>query len=195
MNPFDIGFYTEKELVSFGFKSIGKNVSIAKNCNIMGMENISIGNNVRIDGYCTIIATGNGFVDIGSFVHIGSYSMLSAGAGITMSDFSGLSQGVMIYTKSDDYTGKYLTNPMVDAEYTGVKSGTVSLGKHVIIGSGTIILPKVNIAEGVSVGAQSLVTKNLKPWGVYFGSPIKRLKDRSKEMLEKERLFLMTQNN
>ncbi|KFX01000.1 MULTISPECIES: acyltransferase [Pectobacterium] len=191
MNPFNIGFFTENELVNFGFKSLGKNVCIAKNCTILGLENISIGSNVRIDGYTTIIASENGFLNLGSFIHIGGYSLLSAGAGITMNDFSGISQGVKIYSKTDDYTGNYLTNPTVSSEYTGVTSGEVILGRHSIIGSGTVILPKVVVGDGSSVGALSLVTKSLPEWGVYFGSPVKRIKERNKKLLMLEREFLL----
>ena len=75
MNPFDVGFFTEHELKKFGFKNLGKNISIAKNCTIIGLGNISIGDNVRIDGYTTIVASGNGFLNLGSFIHIGGYSL------------------------------------------------------------------------------------------------------------------------
>ena len=129
---------------------------------------------------------GGGWLDVGSFVHIGGYCLLSAGNGIRMDDFSGLSQGVRIYSKTDDYSGKYLTNPTIPEKYTKVTRGTVTLGRHVIIGSGTVILPKVSIGEGSSVGALSLVTKSLDPWGVYFGCPARLLKARSKKMLELE---------
>jgi len=98
----------------------------------------------------------------------------------------GLSQGVKIYSKTDDYTGKHMTNPMVPERYTGVTGGTVTIGRHGIIGSGSVILPKVTVGEGSSVGALSLVTKSLDPWGVYFGCPVKRLKGRSKGLLELE---------
>ena len=103
-----------------------------------------------------------------------------------MEDFSGISQGVRIYSRSDDYTGEYLTNPTVPAKFTGLTCGTVTLKRHVIIGSGTVILPNVTIGEGTSVGALSLVNRSLNPWGVYFGSPAKRLMDRSKKLLELE---------
>jgi acetyltransferase-like isoleucine patch superfamily enzyme len=185
-NPFNSSYYNEEELAEFGFKSIGTNVQIAKNCTIVGLSNISIGNNVRIDGYCAIIAAGNGWLNIGSFIHIGGWCYLSAGDGITMEDFSGLSQGVKIYSRTDDYTGKSLTNPTVPEHFTSITHGAVTLKKHVIIGSGTVILPKVTIGEGSSVGALSLVTKSLDSWGVYFGSPVKRLKNRSKRLLELE---------
>jgi len=156
---FDPGYYTENDLMKAGFKSVGKNVSIAKNCTIIGLPNISIGDNVRIDGYCSIIAAGTGYVTLGSYIHIGSYCMLSAGDGIVMDDFSGISQGVRIYSRTDDFSGEFLTNPMVPEKYIGLTQGKVELRKHVIIGSGSVILPKVTIGEGSSVGALSLVTK------------------------------------
>ena len=185
-NPFNIAHYTEDDLKNAGFKALGKNVRIAKNNTIIGLENIAIGDNVRIDDYCIIIAAGNGWLNIGSYIHIGGWCYLSAGDGISMEDFSGLSQGVRIYSRTDDYSGNHLTNPTVPERYTGVTGGTVALGRHVIIGSGAVILPKVTIGDGSSVGALSLVTKNLDPWGVYAGCPAKRLKSRSKRLLELE---------
>jgi galactoside O-acetyltransferase len=186
-NPFDPGYYNEHELAGFGFKSIGTHVRVAKNMTIIGMENISLGNNVRIDGYGTLVAAGaTGSISIGSFVHIGGWCYLSACDGIVMEDFSGLSQGVCIYSRTDDYSGRHLTNPTVPHKFTGLTCGTVTLKRHVIIGSGTVILPKVTIGEGSSVGALSLVNKSLDPWGVYFGSPATRLMARSKRLLELE---------
>jgi acetyltransferase-like isoleucine patch superfamily enzyme len=167
-----------------GFKSRGDNVSIAENAVIHGAENISLGSNIRIDSFVTIIATGP--ITIGSYVHIGSYCLLSGGSGIVMEDFSGLSQGVKLYSRSDDYSGEYLTNPCVPASYTNVSSGQITLGKHVMIGSGSVILPGVTIEEGCSVGALSMMHKSVPGWGVYFGSPARRVGERSKRLLELE---------
>jgi acetyltransferase-like isoleucine patch superfamily enzyme len=189
MNPFNPGYYNEIELKDAGFKSLGHNVQIAKNCTIIGVENIEIGNNVRIDSYCSIIASGGGWLKLGSYIHIGSYCLLSAGDGINMEDFSGISQGVRIYSRTDDYSGKYLTGPTVPEKYTGITCGTVNLGRHVVIGSGSVILPKVSIGEGSSVGALSLVNKSLESWGVFFGCPAKRWKNRSQRLLELEAEF------
>lgn len=189
MNPFDPGYYTEEDLAQAGFRSLGKNVRIAKNCTIVGLPNIDVGSNVRIDGYCSIIAS-SGSVRLGSYIHIGSHCTLSGGDGIVMEDFSGLSQGVRIYSRTDDYTGRYLTNPTVPSEFTGATGGTVILERHVIVGSGSVVLPRVKIGEGSSVGALSLVTKSLDAWGVYFGSPVRLLKARSKALLELESALL-----
>jgi acetyltransferase-like isoleucine patch superfamily enzyme len=183
---FDPGYYTDEDLKNAGFKSLGQNVAISKNCTILGIHNISIGDNVRIDSYCSIFATGSGYLTLGSYIHIGGYSSLSAGSGIVMGDFSGLSQGVKIYSRTDDYSGKVLTNPTVPPEFTGISEGKVTLGRHVIVGAGSVILPGAEIGEGASIGALSLVTKDLEEWNVYFGSPAKKLKKRSRELLNLE---------
>jgi len=75
---------------------------------------------------------------------------------------------------------------MVPEKYIGITQGKVELKRHVIIGSGSVILPQVMIDEGSSVGALSLVNKSLDDWGVYFGSPAKKLKNRSKNLLKLE---------
>ena len=186
IKPFNFGYYNSNDLKNEGFKSIGHNVEISKNCMITGLNNIVIGNNVRIDDYCTIVARGEKEINIGSFIHIGSHCHLSGNSGIIMKDFSGLSQGVKIYSDSDDYGGKYLTNPTVPKKYTKSTSGTVILNCHVIIGAGSVVLPRVVIGDGVSIGALSLVTKSLKEWGVYFGCPVKRLRNRSRDLLNFE---------
>ncbi len=60
----------------------------------------------------------------------------------------------------------------------------VTLKRHVIIGANSVILPNLTIGEGTSVGALSLVTKDLDPWGIYAGIPVRRLKDRKRDLLE-----------
>jgi galactoside O-acetyltransferase len=188
-NPFDQGYYDSKQLREFGFGSVGDNVRIAKNCNIVGLSNIRIGNHVRIDDYVSIIAA-KGPLSLGSHIHIGGGCYLAAAGGITLSDFSAISQGVRIYSVTDDYSGAHLTNPTVPLKYLGLKIEPVSLGRHAIIGSGCVVLPGCHLGEGVSVGALSLVTKSLDPWGVYLGSPAKRLWTRSKDLLALEKQFL-----
>lgn len=182
-------FYSDDELKSFKFKSLGKNVKIKKNVAIYFVENITIKDNVRIDDNTVIVASNNS-TTIGNYVHIASNCYIAASEGLKMEDFSGLAPGVNIFTGSDDYSGKKLTNPTVDRKYIGGKSGEVVLGRHVIIGSNSVILPGVHIGEGSSVGALSLVTKSLESWGIYFGTPVKKIKARSQKLLELEKEFL-----
>jgi acetyltransferase-like isoleucine patch superfamily enzyme len=181
-------YYNQDELRAAGVRTIGRNVRIHEDCNIHGLEHISFGSDVRIDAYVTIIATGQ--VTIGSYVHIASYCLLSGGEGISLGDFSGLSHGVRIYSRSDDYSGQSLTNPTVPASFTHVECGAVTVGRHVIIGSGSVILPGVTIEEGASIGALSLVTKSLPGWQMYFGAPARKIGPRSNQLLELEQQLL-----
>ena len=189
-NLFEIGYYDNNDLKPLGFKSLGTNVKIAKNCLIFGIQNISIGNNVIIDSFCSLIVPGDGYLNIGSYVHIASYCHLLASDGIELNDFCGLSQGVKIYSKTDDYSGNSLTNPTIPNAYKSIKKGKVIINEHSIIGAGCVILPNVTIGEGTSVGALSLIGSNLDSWTIYVGNPLKKLTKRSKHLLEKKQDFL-----
>lgn len=188
-NPFYKGFYVSEDLVDMGFRSVGKNVKIAKSCTIIGLENISIGSNVQIDEQ-VFVAANKGFLDIGDHVHIGGTCHLNCNGGVVISDFCGLSQGVKIYSVTDDYSGDSLTNPTVPDKFKNIKKSPVHLGRHVLIGSGSVVLPGVSIGDGSSVGALSFVSVSLGDWGLFFGSPAKKIKARSKKLLELEEMLL-----
>lgn len=185
----DRGYWTTPELEKIGFASIGKNVQIARATTIVGPQNISIGSNVRIDDWCSLIAA-KGRLSIGNYVHIGSGCYLGCSGGITLEDFSGLSQGVKIYSSSDNYGGDVLTNPTIPSTYTGAIIQSVTLEKHVIVGSGSVILPGVTIEVGSAVGALSLVNRPIGSWGIYSGTPVKRIKERKKDLLLLEKQLL-----
>jgi len=189
MNTLGGHYYTEDELKSMGFAHIGKNVKIHSRASVYGLENISIADNVRIDDFCVIIATGP--LTIGSYVQIANFCWIGSTNGVHIGDFCSIGPRVTILTSSDDYTGKYLTNATVPREYSkGGLKGKVSLNKHVIIGTSSIVLPDIEIGEGASIGAMSLVNKNLDSWSMYLGNPVRKIADRSKELLEFEKFLI-----
>ena len=66
-------YYSRNELKKIKFLSLGTNVLIKKNASMYFVENISIGNNVRIDDNVVIVASKKEFpVKIGNYVHIAS---------------------------------------------------------------------------------------------------------------------------
>ncbi|MFH6563742.1 acyltransferase [Aeromonas caviae] len=180
-----MAFLSDKQLKDIGFASLGNNVLISDKASIYGACRIKIGNNVRIDDFC-VLSSGDGGIEIGSYIHIAVYSSLIGAGKIILSDFSNISSKVAIYSSNDDYSGNYMTNPMVPEMYTNVTHANVTIGKHVIIGSGAVILPGITLHEGVAVGALSLVTKDCDAFGVYIGSPAKRIKSRKRDLLEVE---------
>lgn len=178
-------FYADEELAKVPFRSLGKNVKIKRNAGLFFTENISIGDNTRIDD-CTIIVASREPVTLGRYVHIASHCYVSGSDGFTMEDYTGMSPGVLVFTSSDDYTGKKMTNPTLPRHLIGGPCGPVALRKHVIIGAGSVILPNVTIGEGSSVGSMSLVTRSLGDWGIYCGTPARLVRDRSKHLLKLE---------
>jgi len=73
---------------------------------------------------------------------------------------------------------------MIPDNYTNITGGEVIIKKYCQVGSGCVILPKVTIGEGTTVGAMSLITKDLNDWSIYAGIPAKFFKARSKELLK-----------
>ena len=179
-------FYSIEELNELGFKSIGENVLISKKASVYSPDKISIGNNVRIDDFCIL----SGKISIGNYVHIAAYSALYGGNdGVFISDFANLSSRVCVYSVSDDYSGVTMTNPMIPDEFKNVESSPVKIGKHVIVGSTSVILPGSVLPEGCSFGAFSLIKGIFDSWSVNVGIPAKKIKDRKKDILELEKQF------
>lgn len=178
-------FLTEDDLRDEGFRRLGRNVKIHERASIYGLENISIGNNVRIDDFTVIIATGP--LDVGSYVHIPNFCFLGSRYGIALDDFVTLAPGVKVFSSADDYSGEKMTNPTVPRGFTGGKQGRVQLGRHVIIGASSVILPGCTIGEGAAIGACSLVKNDLPPWGMYAGIPARFLKERKRDLLQLEK--------
>lgn len=177
-----------------GFATVGDNVQISDRVSFYGTSRIALGDNVRIDDFC-VLSAGVGGISIGQHVHIAVYSSLIGAGKITLSDFCNVSSRVSIYSSNDDYSGAAMTNPTVPSEYTGVTHADVYLGKHVIVGSGSVILPGVTLEEGVAVGALSLVTKRCEAFGIYAGNPARRIKERRRDLLELEQRFLASKTS
>lgn len=177
------------ELEKMGFASLGENVFISDKASLYNCKNIAVGSNVRIDDFCVLSAGPEG-ISIGDYVHIAVFTLLIGKAKITISNFCNLSSRVSIYSSSDDYSGISMTNPMIPDEYKHVDHKEVFLGKHVIVGCSSVILPGTFLEEGVAIGALSLVTKTCHPFGIYAGIPVRRIKERHQDLLVVEAKFL-----
>jgi len=179
MNKSNTSFYSEKELLDIGFKSVGDNVLISRKASIYSPQTITIGDNVRIDDFCII----SGRVTLGSHIHISAYVALYGAMGIIIDDYSGISPQSVIYSAMDDFSGDYLIGPIHPCDTTNVTGGPVIINKFVQIGSNTVVFPNLCIGEGSVIGACSLVRKDVGEWGIYYGTPVKLFKCRSKNLL------------
>ena len=161
---------------TLGLASCGENVIIRPTVRIVRPERIHIGSHVMIDDF--VFLGGHEQLVIGNHVHIGAHTALIGGGWCYVSDFFGLSSGVRVLTGSDDFLGGGLTNPTVPADLRCVHRGRVWLGPHGGLGANSVVFPDVAIGEGSTVGAGSVVSKSLLPWGVYAGNPARRVKAR-----------------
>jgi acetyltransferase-like isoleucine patch superfamily enzyme len=170
-----------------GFKKLGRNVQISDRAVFHNTDQIEIGDHTRIDDLCVI----SGRVVLGRNVHIAVFVNLAGStAGVFVEDFAGISYGSHVFSQSDDYSGGHLTGPTVPAKYVHTSRQAVHIGRHSIAGAGCVILPGVTLGEGTSLGAGSLVMKSTEPWSVYVGSPARRIKARSRELLKLEAAYL-----
>ncbi|WP_084783745.1 acyltransferase [Marinobacterium aestuarii] len=183
-----MGYLTQEKISEMGFSYVGSNSYLSDKASYYNCENIFIGDSVRIDDFC-VLSAGMGGIEIGSYVHIAVFSSLIGREKITLLDFSNISSKVSIYSSNDDYSGASMTNPMVPEQFTNVTHAAVTVGRHVIVGSGSVILPGVTLEEGVAVGALSLVAKSCKAFGIYTGVPVKWIKNRKRDLLALEKIF------
>lgn len=153
---------------------------------IVGRENISFGDPVLIDDFVLVIAREP--MTIGNHVHLACFSSITGGAQVEIGDFSAVSQGARLLTGTDDFTEWGFGNSTVEERYRNTTRAPISLGRFCIVGANAVVLPGVRIGEGATVGAGSVVTKDLEPWGVYLGN--RRIRDRDRAgVLENHRRF------
>jgi len=181
-----MAWLTNEQLEAMGFACVGRNVMLSDKASYYNCKNIRIGNNVRVDDFC-VFSAGIGGIDIENYVHIAVYASLMGAGNISLADFSNVSSRVAIYSSNDDYSGATMTNPTIPSEFTNVQHADVKIGKHVIIGAGSVILPGVTLEEGVAVGALSLIRKDCQSFGIYMGIPAKRIGERKRDLLELEK--------
>ena len=180
-----MSFYSPDELAKLGLRSYGENVLLSRNASVYNAGAIDLGSHVRIDDFC-VLSAGAGGIAIGSFVHVAVYASMIGAGRIRLEDYSCLSGRVAVYSSSDDFSGEHLTNPMVPEQYRGVVSADVVVGRHALVGAGSIVLPGVTIGEGAAIGAMSLVRSDCEPFSIYAGVPARRIKSRASRLLELE---------
>ena len=173
------------------FRHLGHNATIYPLARIVYPENISLGDESVIDDYAILYGSGQG-IKLGNFCHITFQCILMAGGLIEMGDFSAIAPGGIILASTDDYLGNgFVGLGVFGSKYRNYQEKDVKIGRHVHIGAGSIIMPGVTLGDGCSIGAGSLVTKDMPEWTICYGRPCKPIKDKPREkQLRMEKEFL-----
>lgn len=59
------------------------------------------------------------------------------------------------------------------------KAGNTVIGNDVWIGSEAMVMPGIKIGHGAVIGSRSLVTKDVEPYAIVGGNPLRRLRNAS----------------
>jgi dTDP-4-amino-4,6-dideoxy-D-glucose acyltransferase len=173
-----------EELAEVGFASLGSDVRIDRRAALFNPSAIYVGSHVRVDAFA-VLAGGREPLRIGSFVHVGASCYVSAGSGgIEIGDFTTLAPRVAVHGTSDDYLDGSLTGGIVPQELAENTSNLVRIGRHVIVGSGSVILPGVDLGEGAAVGSLTTVKGAVLRGAVVAGSPMRVVRQRVVERFE-----------
>ena len=182
-----MAYLNQKDLNALGIAELGRDVKISDKASLYDPHLMKFGDNVRIDDFCVL----SGRVTLGRNVLITVFCNVAGGqTGISIGNFSGLAYGCHVLAQSEDFTGHHLNNSTIPVQYRSETKKPVEIGRHCNVGTNCVIMPGVTLADGTAVYAMSLVTKSTQPWSIYFGIPAKRLKGRSRDMLELEQRYL-----
>ncbi|MFX0036479.1 MAG: acyltransferase [Candidatus Hermodarchaeota archaeon] len=168
--------------MNYNFKKIGKSVKIFENVKIIKPEVIEIGDFSEIDDF-TFIYGGKGII-IERYVHISRFVSIIGGGELFLGDYTVLADGARILTGTDHYAGGYRMSTVLPMEQRNPKVSYIRIEKDAFVGTNAIIHPGVTIGEGAIIGSNSLVLKDVKPWTINVGSPVRVIGNRPKVKFE-----------
>ncbi len=166
--------------------TIYNNVKIGKNCkiysNVVIREKVEIGDNVIIHGGAVIGADGFGFTRLSNglpckvpqkgCVKIGNNCEIGANTCIDRSTLDVTILGD--YVKLDNLVqighNCIIGDGTAVSALTGV-SGSVKVGKNVIMGGQVGLADHIEITDGVMIAAKSGISGNIKKRGIFAGTP------------------------
>lgn len=155
------------------FVEIGKDSKIWHYSNLFGKENepAIIGENTQIGAYSEIKYS----CKIGNNCRFQSYVFVAEG--VTMEDYVFVGPGVSFAVDKHPSALKAI-------EETWKLDG-ILVKKHAIIGSEVVINPSLTLGYACIIGTGATITKDTEDYGVYVGSPAKKIGMRSEERFKK----------
>lgn len=158
---------------------LGKNVKIDENVIILctkGSE-IIIGDNCHI---CTgaIINSGSrgSKIELEESISVGHYSVFFGNGGLKIGKFTRIAPHVQIMAhnhildKPDEYIKKQ-----------GISEMGIEIEEDVWLGGDVKVLDGVTIGKGAVIGAGGVVTKDIEPYSINVGVPVKKKGSRKDE--------------
>ena len=166
-------------------KYCGKDVRIFQLAKIINPEYAEIDDNCVILDFAFIDAAP--FFKMGKYCNVGWHCVMEGNANIEIGDRVFFGPGSKVLSSTYEFNGYYASEHLPE-EVRSIRYGDIKICDDAYIGAGSIVLPGVTIGEGAVVGANSLVNRKLKPWGIYFGNPVKLVGMREKPTDERRKI-------
>lgn len=171
-----------------GIEYMGNNVRnklkfCAEDVKIYPMAKITAPEVVELDSKCRIadfvfIYGGEG-VKIGKHTDVQPHTTIWGGGLTILGDRVSTGPGTVFLSATYSHeAGMKMVDGLPDGA-TKTLGGKLVVGNDVYIGARCVIMP-VTIGEGAVIGAGSFVNKDLEPWGIYVGSPARKIGVREK---------------
>jgi serine acetyltransferase len=103
--------------------------------------------------------------EIGDGTWVGPFTLLDGSGGLRIGAGCDISAGAQIYTHS---TARRCVS---ERAYNVVDRARTTLGDHVFVGAGAVILMGATIGDGAVIGAGAVVTEDVAPYTVVAGVP------------------------
>lgn len=132
-------------------KKIGSNVDMLNGVVIMSPQKVEIGHDTFLN----------------EFVRIGGQN------GVKIGNFVQLSQNVSLISENHKYS-----NPRFPIKKQGYFGKNIVIEDDVWIGANTVVMSGVTVGQGAIIGANAVVTKNVRPYSIVGGVPAKFIKYR-----------------
>jgi galactoside O-acetyltransferase len=158
-------------------KKCGDGVKIYPMAKIVLPHMVELDDNCRIGDFVFIFA-GTG-VKIGKNTDVQPHTTFWGGGETIIGDRVSTGPGTVFLSATYSHAdGLKMVDGLGEGSAVAL-GGKLVVGDDVYIGAKSVIMP-VNIGEGAVVGANSFVNKDLEPWGIYVGSPAKKIGERNK---------------
>ena len=156
---------------------LGENIDIDLTATI---NNVKIGDNVKIRKYATVFGAPSHPTIIGSATKINTFSILNGfDAQLVIGERCGIGQRVHIMTGTGPSP-----SPRLQKIFPIIKE-PVTIGNDCWIGSDSIIAPKVTLGDFCIVAANSFVNKSFPAYSIIGGNPAKLIRTFTDEEIKK----------
>lgn len=137
---------------------------------------IIIGDHAFVDSFVKMKpAGGSGDIVIGDRCYINSGTVIYSGNGVFLGKGVMIAANCTIAPVNHGYLNKNI--PILEQGFLKSKGG-IHIADDVWIGANCIVLDGAKIGKGAVIGAGSVVRGELQPYGVYAGSPMKKIGNR-----------------